>query len=230
MEELLVTNKKVTSFYYQRLSYSTRRLQAQNQRNYWHWIVLKRLIRRVWISKSKSLKRRCCTLKKRHPDRIEKISCLIRKIWESNPDMRFFQLLDLLKHEFSLANDGFGKRQVFELDSKGHKHTTVFIDLFYLEDDDLEEFLLDYIESDRKNKEWTRVLLENLVSFVRSLTNIKVDSTALINQRTYTLHIGHYTSDLIGWVKECKNFQYIVTKNRRNLFQLQNRVGILNKI
>jgi uncharacterized protein len=92
-------------------------------------------------------------LKKRHSDRIEKISCLIRKIWESNPDMRFFQLLDLLQHEFSLSNDGFGKRQVFELDSKGHKQPTVFIDLFYLEDDDLEEFLLDYIESNRKNKE-----------------------------------------------------------------------------
>lgn len=92
-------------------------------------------------------------MKKRHTDRINKILCLIQKIWKSNPEMRFFQLLDLLQHEFSLSNDGIGKRQVFELDSKGYKQPIVFIDLFYLKDDDFEEFLLDYIERNRKSKE-----------------------------------------------------------------------------
>ena len=68
--------------------------------------------------------------------------------------------------------------------------------------------------------------MENLISFVRSLNNIKLDSTALFNHRTYTLYIGHYASDLIGWDKVCKNsIQYVVTKHRQNLVQLQNGAG-----
>ncbi|MBD7937614.1 hypothetical protein H9655_11320 [Cytobacillus sp. Sa5YUA1] len=82
---------------------------------------------------------------KRDPGRIKRLLYLLQEIWESNPDMRFFQLIDLLKHEYSSENDGFGKREGFEIDSKGYKMPISNIDLFYLEDKEFEEFLQAYI-------------------------------------------------------------------------------------
>ena len=50
----------------------------------------------------------------RNPERIDRILALIGKAWKSSPDMRFFQLLT------AMGLDG---------------------DLFYYEDDDLEQWL-----------------------------------------------------------------------------------------
>ena len=55
----------------------------------------------------------------RNPERIDRILELIGKAWKSSPDLRFFQLLT------AMGLDG---------------------DLFYYEDDDLEQWL----------KEWTK--------------------------------------------------------------------------
>ena len=79
--------------------------------------------------------------KKRDPERIMRILHLLQEIWELNPDMRFFQLMDVLKHEYSSENNGFGIREGFEIDSKGYKMPNSYIDLFYLEDNIFEEFL-----------------------------------------------------------------------------------------
>ncbi|RDW18796.1 hypothetical protein [Oceanobacillus chungangensis] len=84
---------------------------------------------------------------KRNPERIKVILNLLQGIWESYPDMRLFQLMDLLKHEYSSKNNGFGKRKGFEIDFKGHKLPISYIDLFYLEDKDFEEFLQSFIEN-----------------------------------------------------------------------------------
>jgi len=83
--------------------------------------------------------------KKRDPERIMRILHLLQGIWELNPDMRFFQLIDILQHEYSSKNNRFGKREGFELDSKGYKLPISYIDLFYLEDNDFEEFLRAFI-------------------------------------------------------------------------------------
>ncbi|MCM3570493.1 MULTISPECIES: hypothetical protein [Bacillaceae] len=48
--------------------------------------------------------------KKRDPGRIGWVMSLLQEIWESNPDMRFFQLIDSIQHEYSSGNGGFGKR------------------------------------------------------------------------------------------------------------------------
>lgn len=87
--------------------------------------------------------------KKRDPERIGRVMSLLQEIWESNPDMRFFQLIDSIQHEYSCRNDGVGKRGGFELDSKGYKMSISHIDLFYLEDNDFEEFLRAFISEKR---------------------------------------------------------------------------------
>ena len=83
--------------------------------------------------------------KKREPERIKRVLNLLQEIWESNPDMRFFQLMDLIQHVYSSKNNRFGKREGFELDSKGYKFPISYIDLFYLEDNNFEEFLQEFI-------------------------------------------------------------------------------------
>ncbi|MCM3362983.1 MULTISPECIES: hypothetical protein [Niallia] len=88
--------------------------------------------------------------KKRDPERIKVMLDLIREIWKSNPDMRFFQLIDLFQHEYSSKNNGFGKRVGFELDSKKYEVPLTYIDLFFLEDKELEVFLQDYINEHGK--------------------------------------------------------------------------------
>lgn len=84
--------------------------------------------------------------KHRDSERIGKILNLFQEIWELNPDMRFYQLIDLLQHEYSSKNNEFGKREGFEIDSQGYKLPISYIDLFYLEDEDLERFLEEYID------------------------------------------------------------------------------------
>ncbi|AIF42144.1 ankyrin repeat domain-containing protein [Virgibacillus sp. SK37] len=101
--------------------------------------------------------------KKRDTKRIERIMYLLHSIWESNSDMRFFQLMDTLQHKYSFENNEFGKREGVEVDSKGCKMPISFIDLFYLEDDNLEEFLRDCVHSD-KQRDSARTFMEILES------------------------------------------------------------------
>ncbi|WP_139785690.1 hypothetical protein [Cytobacillus gottheilii] len=83
--------------------------------------------------------------KRRDSERIMRILHLIQEIWGLNPDMRFFQLLVVLKHEYSSENNGFGRREGFEIDSKGHKMPISYLDLFYLEDKEFEEYLRAFV-------------------------------------------------------------------------------------
>lgn len=90
--------------------------------------------------------------KKREPERINRMLSLLREIWESNPDMRFFQLIDSIQHEYSSKNNQFGKQEGFELDSKGNKLPISYVDLFYLEDNNFEEFLQEFIINKNNRK------------------------------------------------------------------------------
>jgi hypothetical protein len=74
-----------------------------------------------------------------------KIISLVYEIWRSHPTMRFFQLLDCLGYEYSSRNDRFGRREGYETVAKGDKQPYLFIDLYYLEDKQFEEFLLTLI-------------------------------------------------------------------------------------
>lgn len=50
---------------------------------------------------------------KRDPERIKRVINLLQEVWESNPNMRFFQLIDSMRHDYSSRNNGFGKRTGF---------------------------------------------------------------------------------------------------------------------
>ncbi|AIF45123.1 hypothetical protein [Virgibacillus sp. SK37] len=85
----------------------------------------------------------------RDPNRINRILYLLQVIWKLNPDMRFFQLVDSLQYKYSSENNNFGLRKGFELDSKADRPMS-YIDLYYLEDERLEEFLRDFIDKNEK--------------------------------------------------------------------------------
>ncbi|MBL5767359.1 hypothetical protein B5V88_07105 [Heyndrickxia sporothermodurans] len=90
--------------------------------------------------------------KKRETERINRMLRLFQEIWETNSDMRFFQLMDMLQREYASKKNGYGKREGFELDSKGYKFPISFVDLFYLEDNVFEEFLQEYINEVENRK------------------------------------------------------------------------------
>ncbi|NRG48126.1 hypothetical protein HRF87_25890 [Bacillus sp. CRN 9] len=95
---------------------------------------------------------------KRDPKRMKRIMLLLQTIWEANPDMRFFQLIEMLQHKYSKINNNFGKREAMEKDSKEYENPVSFIDLFYLEDDNFEEFLLGYVTEDHQKKDIVKLI------------------------------------------------------------------------
>jgi hypothetical protein len=63
---------------------------------------------------------------KRDPTRIKRITDLIRNIWKDNPDLRFYQLVELITPK-----------------SKGKTN-------FYIEDDELEVILKAHLNNSKK--------------------------------------------------------------------------------
>jgi hypothetical protein len=91
----------------------------------------------------------------RDPKRIPRILTLLFKIWEQQPDLRFNQLVQNLQAIYSQQNNNFGKRNFYEKDEE-ISYQNSFIDLFYLEDDQWEQFLRDYwseIEEELQERE-----------------------------------------------------------------------------
>lgn len=62
-------------------------------------------------------------------DRVKRIQKLITEIWEALPDYRYFQLISMLEQKCANHNDI-------------HFHERP--DLFYLEDDKFEKFLIEF--------------------------------------------------------------------------------------
>lgn len=58
---------------------------------------------------------------KRDPKRIKRIVDLVEVIWEANSDMRFFQLMDTLQHEYSSQNNGLENEKVLKQTQRGMK-------------------------------------------------------------------------------------------------------------
>lgn len=77
----------------------------------------------------------------REPERISRILSLIQTIWIKYPDLRFFQLVSWLEHEYTKHNEGFGTKSLIERDSFGVEMSLPIIDLFHLEDNKFEDFL-----------------------------------------------------------------------------------------
>lgn len=79
----------------------------------------------------------------RDPKRIQRILDLLFKIWEQQPDVRFNQLVQILQSTYSNTHNHFGKKRVYEKDGT-MTYPSEYVDLFYLEDDDWEQFLNNY--------------------------------------------------------------------------------------
>lgn len=57
--------------------------------------------------------------------RIERVLNLLRAVWHTNPDMRFWQLVEMLEYRYGVKQNR---------------------DLFFLEDDEFEKILKDFFE------------------------------------------------------------------------------------
>lgn len=66
----------------------------------------------------------------RDPNRIPRVMQKIQTIWLGTPDLRFWQLMAILKDRYAI--DKFPERKTFEVKTD---------DLFYLEDEDFEKVL-----------------------------------------------------------------------------------------
>lgn len=86
-------------------------------------------------------------------ERIERIMELFKKIWQRYPDLRFNQLVDSLQWEYINTIDGSrvstyskveevakGNRKIIQMEEFKQP------DLFYLEDEQFEEFLRHKVE------------------------------------------------------------------------------------
>jgi hypothetical protein len=87
----------------------------------------------------------------RNPERIERILDLLKQIWIKQPDSRFMQMMSNISWNYSAANNDYGKEYSYSKweTPKGNvifNKDVVDVDLFYLEDDKLEQFLKDYLK------------------------------------------------------------------------------------
>lgn len=86
----------------------------------------------------------------RDPARIERIMNLIETIWVKYPDTRFLQLVYALKSKYRSENDI--EPEIFYdkwEDGRGtitFRETPIGSELFNLEDDKFEQFLIEYVE------------------------------------------------------------------------------------
>jgi 2-oxoglutarate dehydrogenase complex dehydrogenase (E1) component-like enzyme len=89
----------------------------------------------------------------RDPNRIDRILKLIKQLWDKQPDTRFNQLIHNLSWEYSrINNDKYKVWSYSKLENeKGIQFTKdeVSVDLFHLEDDKFEEFLIDKLEENK---------------------------------------------------------------------------------
>lgn len=77
----------------------------------------------------------------REPERITRIISKIQTIWSKYPDLRFFQFILWIEHEFSKQHRNYGKKVLIEKDQYGIEMPLTVINLFNLEDDKFENFL-----------------------------------------------------------------------------------------
>jgi len=82
-------------------------------------------------------------------ERISRVMKLIEQLWSLDPDQRFLQLISNLESSYSKDNNNKGLIE-YEKIENGVPWKYRYIDLFNLEDDKLERYLLDLISRRRK--------------------------------------------------------------------------------
>jgi hypothetical protein len=125
--------------------------------------------------------------KMRDPKRIPRILTLLFKIWEQQPDLRFNQLVQNLQSLYSQQNNDFGKRHFYEKNGE-ISYQNYYIDLFYLEDDQWEQFLTDYwseIEKElqQREKQITPDVIDKIVQLFIETGMNKTEVTDSLKER-----------------------------------------------
>ena len=123
----------------------------------------------------------------RDPKRIPRILTLLFKIWEQQPDLRFNQLVQNLQALYSQQNNNFGKRNFDEKDGE-ITYQNYYIDLFYLEDDQWEQFLRDYwseieAELQEREKQITPEVIEEVVQLFIEAGMIETEVSDSLKER-----------------------------------------------
>lgn len=86
-------------------------------------------------------------------ERIDRITNLINAIWkhEQYQDARFHQLISSLESEFNKQNRNIYSNEVYKREDYENEviafQRTTHTDLFYVEDDKTEKFLIAYLDS-----------------------------------------------------------------------------------
>ena len=75
-------------------------------------------------------------------ERIDRMITLIKKIWENHQDLRFNQLIDYLQRKYK---DGAYVKRGYVDTSPYETMEISYPNLFNVEDDKFEEFLIDYL-------------------------------------------------------------------------------------
>ncbi|MBS4220075.1 hypothetical protein KHA96_17320 [Bacillus sp. FJAT-49711] len=85
---------------------------------------------------------------RRDQERIKTILNLIFDIWQQHSDMRFFQLLEMVKYQYSSKNNDIGKRTDIGKDEGGIEQPLLFVDLFNVKIEEFESFLKGFLQQE----------------------------------------------------------------------------------
>jgi len=84
-------------------------------------------------------------------ERINRILELIKEIWLYDPDLRFLQMIGNIESRYSKDNSNIGLIE-YEIEEKGAPFKYSYTDLFYLEDDKLEIYLIELLNEKKQTK------------------------------------------------------------------------------
>ncbi|WP_242985479.1 DUF7674 family protein [Vallitalea okinawensis] len=103
----------------------------------------------------------------RRIDRIPRIMKLVEEIWMIDPDFRFLQLVEMIKNKYSKSHKDAGRVQYYYREN-GHEFPYNIVDLFHLEDYDLEIYLYELLEEMRSRKSDIDLFFDNMLEFFPS--------------------------------------------------------------
>lgn len=100
----------------------------------------------------------------RELERIHRITKLIEEIWELNPDFRFIQLVEMIKGRYSRDHENAGRVQYY-YEENGRMFPYNIIDLFHLEDYELECYLYEMLDIMKSHKSEFDLFFDKMLDF-----------------------------------------------------------------
>lgn len=124
----------------------------------------------------------------REINRINRILGLVEKIWKIDPDYRFIQLIEMIEGRYSRDHKNEGRFEHY-LKEDNRENTYIGVDLFHLEDDDLECYLYELLEDLESNLNSIDIIFARLLKFFPYLQQAYEDSIDRFGRRLDTVII-----------------------------------------